>query len=204
MIHPLCPVRMFAKWIAAGRGNKTDDARVFTSGLRTRAIVLFRMAGTACGLDASRLGTHSMRSGGASAMFAAGYEVEVIKRRGRWLSSTFQQYLWRDQLIMSTIGRGMVPTTAARPVLSRNNGRAGGKVKHGEKRPPGRLSVISHELVKLLRHKHMREKQRGGFVPVDVVLRSDELSQLYTNIRDLEQIVNGAGGNWENDTNLDS
>ena len=137
-------------------------------------------------------------------MFASGYEVEVIKRWGRWLSSTFQQYLWRDQLIMSTIGRGMVPTIAAKPVLSRNNGRAGGKGKQGEKRSPDRLSVISHELVKLLRHKHMRGKQRDGFVPVDVVLRSDELSQLYTNIRDLEQIVNGAGGNWENDTNLDS
>ena len=126
MVHKLCPVKMFAKWIADGKGNIAGSKRISTPGLRTRVAVLFRMAGTACGYDASRMGSHSIRSGGASAMFAAGYEVEVIKRWGRWLSSTFQQYLWRDQLIMSTIGRGMIPLTT-HPALQKNNGREGGK-----------------------------------------------------------------------------
>ena len=70
------------------------------------------------------MGTHSVRRGAASSMFAAGYEVEAIKRRGRRLSSTSQQYLWRDQLVMSKIGRCMIPPSI-RPVLGQNLGRAG-------------------------------------------------------------------------------
>ena len=129
-------------------------------------------------------------------MFAAGYEVEAIKRRGRWLSSTFQQYLWRDQLIMSTIGRGML-LRAIRPVLGQNLGRAGGRSNHGKgkNRPNERMGDISWELVKLLRRRNMAEKQIDGFAPVNVVLKTHELDRLRTTtLPDLELIANGAWG----------
>ena len=198
MNHHLCPVRMFANWIRVGRGSKEDDKLMFSSTLRGRITSLFRMAGSACNIDGSRMGTHSMRSGGASAMFAAGYETEVIKRWGRWLSGTFQRYLWRDQLIMSTIGRGMIPPVI-RPILHPNNGRAGGKPSKGkgDARPNKRLSDISHALVRLLRHRIIPEKQNDGFVPVAILLGMHELREATTSLHDVEMIVNGAGGNWK-------
>ena len=157
------------RWVGAIPGRKL----ISDSGIRTRIDVLFRMAGDVCVEDGSRLSPHSVRSGGASATFAAGYEVEAIKRWGLWIPSTSQQYLWRDHRTMSTIGRGMVPP-AIRPALGKNLGRAGGRNNHveGKDHPNGRMRGISRELAKLLRRRNMEEKQRGGFAPVNAVLET--------------------------------
>ena len=46
------------------------------------------------GLPADRYGSHSLRVGGATALYHAGMPVEIIKRYGRWVSDCFQGYLW--------------------------------------------------------------------------------------------------------------
>ena len=54
------------------------------------------------------MGNQSLRAGGATAMWQTGYEVEIIKRWGRWESASFQGYLWGDYRILSTIGLNMM------------------------------------------------------------------------------------------------
>ena len=51
-------------------------------------------AAEAKGLPASRFKTHSLRIGGASAIYNATGEIETVKRYGRWSSGAFHQYLW--------------------------------------------------------------------------------------------------------------
>ena len=51
-------------------------------------------AATALGGDPTRIGTHSLRFGGASALWAAYRDSAVVKRWGRWASEAFQGYLW--------------------------------------------------------------------------------------------------------------
>ena len=41
-------------------------------------------------------------------MFTDGYEVELVKLWGRWASSTFRSYIWRDHYAMSSVERGML------------------------------------------------------------------------------------------------
>ena len=51
-------------------------------------------AAAALGGDPARIGTHSLRFGGASALWAAYHDSAVVKRWGRWASEAFQGYLW--------------------------------------------------------------------------------------------------------------
>ena len=39
-------------------------------------------------------------------MSQAGFDVEVIERRGWWRSASFHSYLWGGQSVLATIGRG--------------------------------------------------------------------------------------------------
>ena len=72
-------------------------------------------------------------------MFASGYDIEIIKRRGRWVSDSFSFYLWGDDRVLDTVGKGMLNSTglldqlqkqSARDLLKEEgfrSGRAGGK-----------------------------------------------------------------------------
>ena len=59
-----------------------SEAKVFGGWVRNRLCAILRMAGTAMGTPASRIGNHSLLPGGATAMWRAGYDVEIIKRWG--------------------------------------------------------------------------------------------------------------------------
>ena len=115
---------MVGKWLVIASGQNVAQGRVFRPNIRTRLTCALRLAGAACGIEGSHFGSHSLRVGGASAMFAAWYDVAIIKRWGRWPSITSQQYIWHDQYAMSTLGRGIfdaIQRTGSKP------GRAGGK-----------------------------------------------------------------------------
>ena len=51
-------------------------------------------AAGAVGLPAERFRPHSLRIGGASALYHATGEIETVKRFGCWSSSAFHEYLW--------------------------------------------------------------------------------------------------------------
>ena len=55
------------------------------------------MGETQLGFKADDIGLHSIRSGGAMAMFLSGVPVVIIMRVGRWSSDAFLEYI-RDQV----------------------------------------------------------------------------------------------------------
>ena len=64
---------------------------------------VLQKAARAVGLPAERFQSHSLRIGGASALFQATGEVEVVKRTGRWSSSAVHRYsrAWRRRWLRS-------------------------------------------------------------------------------------------------------
>ncbi len=123
---PLCPVRALAqlvariasyevgetKWkntidrpINLVRGERTS---VFTEITSTQVLHHLRAAAVQYGDDRlgfplKKLGTHSIRSGAATAMFIAGVPVETIKMIGRWRGNAFLRYI-RTQVQQVTKG----------------------------------------------------------------------------------------------------
>lgn len=81
--HRMRPVRMFASWLTF---KKTPDGngRVVYSAVRSRVETARQIDGAVFGIDGGRTGTHAMRSGRASAIVAAWYDVEVIRRLGEF------------------------------------------------------------------------------------------------------------------------
>ena len=59
-----------------------------------RRVQALQRAAEAVGLPAARFKTHSLRIGGASAIYHATGEIEIVKRYGRWSSGAFHRYLW--------------------------------------------------------------------------------------------------------------
>ena len=55
------------------------------------------------GYDLTRIGSHSLRSGGAVALKLAGYDSDVIKKLGRWSSDTYLIYT-QSQIAQLTAG----------------------------------------------------------------------------------------------------
>ena len=55
------------------------------------------------GYDVSRIGTHSLRSGGAMALKLNGYDDTLIRKLGRWRSDTFIHYI-QSQIAELTAG----------------------------------------------------------------------------------------------------
>ena len=57
---------------------------------------LLRLAAHACSVAPENISSHSLRSGGATAMFHVRRDLEVVKRYGRWVSDAFHAYLWES------------------------------------------------------------------------------------------------------------
>ena len=98
----ICPVR--ACWMAVKEANangRQDKDQVFAfrnrkgkiEAISTRSIERFLKDGASdLGIDATRYSCHSLRIGGATAMFAAGCTDGSIKLFGRWSSDCYQRY----------------------------------------------------------------------------------------------------------------
>jgi len=67
-----------------------------------------RRAGAACGTPPDLLGSHSLRIGGACALYHAGHDTELIKRWGRWASAAFHVYLWETAEQSKGVAKTMV------------------------------------------------------------------------------------------------
>ena len=68
---------------------------------------LLQRAAKALGLPAERFQSHSLRIGGASALYQATGEIEVVKRTGRWTSSAVQRYLHDSGDVLSGLAKKM-------------------------------------------------------------------------------------------------
>ena len=67
-----------------------------------------RAAAISRGLDPLRYTPHSLRRGGATAMTAAGFPTESIRRWGRWLSDTWKRYVFGKAEELAGLSRNMV------------------------------------------------------------------------------------------------
>lgn len=109
----LCPVSMLARYMKAaaingdpekflfrGLVNTKMGARLRPSGnlsyTRVRELVLEKLS--LIGLDKSKFGLHSLRSGGASAAANAGVPDRWFKRHGRWKSENAKDGYVKDTL----------------------------------------------------------------------------------------------------------
>ena len=91
----LCTVETFQQW--KKMAFNTGDERSCVSGLRLRELVsaITKTAALANGAHDKRIDTHSLRAGGAEALYTQGVLLDIIQRWGRWESLTFHQFLRR-------------------------------------------------------------------------------------------------------------
>ena len=69
-------------------------------------------AAAARGVAIEAMGVHSLRSGGASALYhATGGNKSLVQRLGRWASEAFSGYVWEDR----TLARGLASAMLAAP-----------------------------------------------------------------------------------------
>ena len=70
---------------------------------------LLERAAVACGLPPERFRSHSLRIGGATALYHHFQDIDIVRRWGRWRSNAFHAYLWdaREQ------GAGVAAAMAA-------------------------------------------------------------------------------------------
>ncbi|KAG3102353.1 hypothetical protein PI125_g14192 [Phytophthora idaei] len=106
----LCPVK--AAWALIEHGDRiglTQDNLLCTispkcalsADVMTSAI---KQAAQDVGEQGSEYGTHSLRSGGATALFAEGVDRLVIKHFGRWSSDCYEQYARMDGTTIKKTG----------------------------------------------------------------------------------------------------
>jgi site-specific DNA-cytosine methylase len=99
--NPLCPVEAFNRLrsLDARRFHTSNatkqlfalaDGRTLSKG---RVHDVLKAAGARLGYDPKDFTSHSLRAGGASAMFHNGFSVEEIKKRGRWVSDSWKVYV---------------------------------------------------------------------------------------------------------------
>ncbi len=80
--------------------------------LASQVKTLLDKAALAVGLPPDRMGIHSLRIGEASALLHAGVPIETIKRQGRWMSDSFQRYLWEANEDTRDLATRMVQDTS--------------------------------------------------------------------------------------------
>jgi integrase len=96
-----CVVKALIEWYALDSAHfeEHDDRPMFrypNGKVMTREEMQhdLREAAVDCEIDEQRFGTHSWRVSGATWLYQAGYDIETIKRHGRWTSGVVHVYLW--------------------------------------------------------------------------------------------------------------
>ena len=116
---PLCVVRLFNLLRAMKpRFLRAVGTPLFTltSGLvihRDLVEKTLRAAAERLNLPMEMFSTHSLRAGGATAMWAAKYTVEEIQRQGRWVSQCFRIYIWEGRERAEGIARSIFHTSVS-------------------------------------------------------------------------------------------
>ena len=70
-------------------------------------------AAVALNLPPDRFRSHSLRIGGATALYHVYHDTEIIKRWGRWKSTSFHHYLWEADQDAKGVAARMANDTAA-------------------------------------------------------------------------------------------
>jgi len=100
----LCPVRALGEmeryYPERFRGAEAEEPLFrFEDGMpigRDDIHGLVQLAAVADGQEGARFGSHSLRIGGATALYQGTKDLEQVKRFGRWTSDAFHGYLWEN------------------------------------------------------------------------------------------------------------
>ena len=196
-----CQVGEISRLATMRDWSNTSEEKVFGSWLRNRPIATHRIAGASVGIPPSLIGNHSIISGGATSMWRAGYDIEVIKRCGRWKSASSQWYLWGDRRVVSSIGQGVILTRGRTyrffdqgettfDLWVINAGRPGGKgvVKKGSRRsierlcsnPRGRMrDIYISKVRRVSTHGNRPSMQGDGSMALKGMLETASLKELF-------------------------
>ena len=162
-----------ARWAGAQpEGSAEDDAVVFKRDVRKSMEHSLKLSDVSVWADFKRISNRSLRSGGESLMFAVCFEMEIVKRRGRRVSATFRQYLWRGEYILSNICRGMLRQNKnhGRPEPCYPPPRDGGKRAKMSRSAHRRSVAISKCMSGALRHRKLPGVTDEGWAPLQVLL----------------------------------
>ena len=121
--HSHCPVKVLARFLEKG-AHQPDDClfrRVTVSPIHgdflrgvmsyTRARELLLAAFQRAGLDTHRVGTHSLRSGGATAASSAGIPDHLLQQHGGWRCSSSKDCYIDDNLeCLLSVSRAILDT----------------------------------------------------------------------------------------------
>ncbi|EGZ19617.1 hypothetical protein PHYSODRAFT_492524, partial [Phytophthora sojae] len=107
----LCPVQATWELVQNSRMFSSNEAlcatgtgKVLAANRLAKAI---KCAAAAAGADPLTFGTHSMGSGGATALFATGVDRLTIKLFGRWFSDAFEQYTRMNEATTRSLAEQM-------------------------------------------------------------------------------------------------
>jgi hypothetical protein len=122
----MCPVAAMVKlispindlgpeaWIGEYRSSSGKRRRILPEQIRAGLRHAAQLDGLeAKGFDLRRIGSHSLRAGGAVAIKLAGYDEMTIRKMGRWSSNTFLTYI-RNQIGNLAAGISSAMATALR------------------------------------------------------------------------------------------
>ena len=100
----ICPVREMRRWLEK---LTTGERPMFGAGLRLRLEGKMKAVAAANGVNPQIIGTHSLRAGGATALYIRGISIILIQRFGRWKSSSFLRYLWYDIVALESLSKSL-------------------------------------------------------------------------------------------------
>ena len=110
----ICPVRAVQVFAAVFPERWAEESSLpafrypeRTLILRTDVRKLLAVVGAELGFPPETLGSHSLRIGGATAMYHVTRDVVNVQRFGRWLSQSFHCYLWEAHERQRGLGTGM-------------------------------------------------------------------------------------------------
>ena len=89
----LCPVKHFLLWKEMAYRSGDEESPISSVKFRERMGDVEKMSAIANGMYDGRIDTHSLRDGGAAALYTQWAPLDVIQRWGRWMSLTSHQYL---------------------------------------------------------------------------------------------------------------
>ena len=107
----ICPVLSTIAYLNSFDWDCESDDKLLSDDLERRLRSVIKRIASPNGLEPSRFSTHSLRSGGATALYVRGVSLDHIRRFGRWASDTFRRYLYRDNQVFKYVGSAMVTAT---------------------------------------------------------------------------------------------
>ena len=115
------PVASTADYLTRIEWKSQSEEFVFSESARHRLHALVKWSVSCNGLETSRFGVHSLRSGGATACYVAGVPLDDIRRFGRWKSCVFHRYIHHDELMYHNLSKYIARTEGFLDQLKQTN-----------------------------------------------------------------------------------